>query len=231
MKAITAVLAQDTSFRDMASCNSDDGDKEGDKRRSALHTLDISLTKCGEDGASAVADMLRTNNTLTELNILQNTLSCRGVICIAKSLKLNKTLKTLYLGMTECGNEGAIAIADMLYSNETLTKLYLQNEPFNSDIQLDNKFGKNGAVALAAALKVNKALKELHLRNNDITNEGRDCLIKALHVNTTLDKLCIKYPGDGSRRHKNGEPLKKKRRATGRIKWECDCTFPDFYVV
>ena len=65
VKAITAVLTQDTSLTDMAACNNDDGDKRG----SALHTLYIGDNKCGEDGASAVADMLRTNNTLTKLDI------------------------------------------------------------------------------------------------------------------------------------------------------------------
>ena len=90
-------------------------------------------------------------------------------------------------------------------------------------IHLHNKIGKNGAFALAHALKVNKSLKELHLSNNDITNEGLDCLIEALEENTTLDILCINYPGDGSRRHKSDEPLKKKRRPKGRITWDCDC--------
>ena len=107
-------------------------------------------------------------------------------------------------------------------SNETLTQLSLHNQ-VGYDEHLHNKIGKDGADALADALKVNKSLKELHLSNNDITNEGLDCLIKALEENTTLDKLCIKYPGDGSRRHKSDEPLKKKRRAKGRITWDCDC--------
>ena len=164
--------------------------------------------------------MLRTNNTLTVLDISNNPLSSRGVTCIVKALQLNKTLRTILLAMTECGNEDVAAIADMLHINETLTKLYLHNEV--DDRELNNKIGKDGAVALADALKVNKSLKELHLSNNDITNESLGCFIKALEENTTLDKLCIKYPGDGLRRHKNDEPLKKKHRATGRITWDCD---------
>ena len=189
------------------------------KRGSALDTLDISDNMCGEVGA--LADMLRTNNTLTELDISINPLSSRGVTSIAKALKLNKTLRFIYLEMTECGIDGVVDIADMLHSNQTLTKLYLNNEVGYNE--LNNKIGKDGAVALADALKVNKSLKELHLSNNDITNEGLGCLIKALEENTTLDKLCIKYPGDGSRRNKNDEPMKKKRGAEGRITWDCYC--------
>ena len=222
VKAIAAVLTQDTS-----ACNNDDGDKDGDKGGSALHILNISETGFGEDGASAVADMLSTNNTLTELDISVNPLSSRGFTCIAKALKLNKTLKHLNLNKTKC-DEGAVAISDMLRSNETLTVLYLQNDSDYLIVSMKymlmaNKIGKDGAVALAAALKVNKSLKKLHLSNNDITNEGLGCLKKALEENTTLDKLCIKYPGDGLRRHKNDEPLKKKRRAEERITWDCDC--------
>ena len=100
---------------------------DGDKRGSALHTVEINTTTCGEVGAFAVADMLRTNNTLTELDISYNPLSSRGVTPIAKALKLNKTLKMIFLDTTECGND-VVAIADMLHSNQTLTKLYLHNE-------------------------------------------------------------------------------------------------------
>ena len=217
VKAITAVLTHDTSSTDMAACNNDDGDKRG----SALHTLDNINNMCGEVGAFAVAHMLQTNNTLTKLVISHNSLRSRGVTSIAKALKLNKTLKIIFLAMTECGIDGVVDIADMLHSNQTLTKLDLHNNEAYGE--LNNKIGKDGAVALAAALKVNKSLKELHLSNNDITNDGLDCLLKALEENTTLDKLCIKYPGDGSRRHKNDEPLKKKRRAEGRITWNCYC--------
>ena len=110
--AITAALTQDTSSKDMAACNNDDGDKRG----SALHTLFINTNMCGEVGAFAVADMLRTNNTWTELHILFNPLSSRGVTSIAKALKLNNTLKIIILCNTECGNDRVVAIADMLHS-------------------------------------------------------------------------------------------------------------------
>ena len=217
VKAIAAALTQDTSSTDMAVCNNDDGDKQG----SALRTLAIGSNVCGEVGAFAVADMLRTNSTLTELVISDNPLSSRGITSIAEALKLNKTLKIIFLDTTKCGNDGVVDIADMLHSNQSLIKLHLQSERHYHE--LNNKIGKDGAVALAAALKVNKSLKQLHLSNNDITNEGLGCLIKALEENTTLDKLCIKYPDDDSRRHKNDEPLKKKRRTKGRITWNCDC--------
>ena len=218
VKVITAVLTQYTSLTDIAACNNDDGDKG----RSALHTLNINATEFGEDGAFAVAEMLRTNNTLTKLFMSHNPLGYRGVTGVAEALKFNKTLECLHLTSTDCGNEGAVAIADMLYSNETLTKMYLDNFS-KTDEHLYNKIGKDGAVAIADALHVNKSLKELHLSNNDITNKGLDCLIKALQENTTLDKFCIKFPGDDSRRHKNDEPLKRKRRAEERITWDCDC--------
>ena len=110
--AITAALTQDTSSKDMTACNNDDGDKRG----SALHTLFINTNMCGEVGAFAVADMLRTNNTLTELDISYNPLSSRGVTSIAEELQLNKTLQIIFLDSTECGNDRVVAIADMLHS-------------------------------------------------------------------------------------------------------------------
>ena len=91
VKAITAALTQDASFTDLTACNNDDGDKRGDKGGSALHTLFITENEFGEDGASAVADMLRTNNTLTELDIsVQSTWIQRSYLrCEGTKIKQN----------------------------------------------------------------------------------------------------------------------------------------------
>ena len=198
VKAITAALTPDTSLMGMATRNNDNdhSDRKDGRRCSALHYLYLKHTKCGEQGAFAVAQMLRSNNTLLRLDINENPLGCKGVTHIAKALKSNKMLNHLDLRSTDCGDEGAVALAGMLHSNKTLTVLLISH--FGVDMSdIINKVGKVGAVALADALRVNNSLKELHLSNNNITDEGFKCLTKALLKNTALEKLCVEYPGDG----------------------------------
>ena len=223
VKAMTAALTPGTSFTDMTARNDDNYDysnREDGRKTSALDTLSLEGTQCGElEGASAVADMLRSNNTLTTLDISFNPLGSKGITYVAEALKSNRMLNSLNLKEADCSNEGATAIADMLRSNQTLMKLFLSNYSIQSK-QHGNKVGKDGAVALAGALRINNSLKELHLSNNDITDEGMKCLAEGLLVNTALEKLCIKYPGDGL------SALDKdlRERVENRITWDCSCT-------
>lgn len=222
VKAITTALTSDTSLTGMAARNNNRNPsfREDGKKGSALHILSLEGTECGQEGASAVAAMLCTNNTLTTLDISYNPLDSKGVTYVAEALKPNRTLNSLDLREADCSNEGAAAIADMLRSNQTLTKLLISNYHMESK-QHANKVDKDGAVALADALRVdNSALKELHLSNNDITDEGLKYFAEALLVNTVLDKLCIKYPGDGLIALDHAT----RARVESRITWDCSCT-------
>ena len=222
VKAMTAAITSGTLSTDMAGRNDDNYDhsnREDGREGSALHTLSLEGTQCGEEGASAVADMLRTNNTLTTLDISHNPLGSKGVTYVSEALKSNRTLNSLNLKETDCSNEGAEATADMLRSNQTLTKLFLSNYPLQSK-EHGNKVDKDGAVALAGALQINNSLKELHLSNNDITDEGMKYLAEGLLVNTALEKLCIKYSGDGL----SALDQDMRERVENRITWDCSCT-------
>ena len=224
VKAITAALTPDTSLMGMATRNNDNdhSDREDGRRWSALHYLSLQGTNCGEQGALAVTEMLRSNDTLLQLNIPDNPLGCKGVTYIAEALKSNRTLNCLDLIQTDCSDEGAAALADMLRSNKTLGKLSISS-CFNTEHVWSNKVGKDGAVALADALRDNNSLKELHLRNNDITDEGFKCLAEALLENTALEELCVEYPahpGDGLAALDQNTREKVEERITS----ECYCT-------
>ena len=218
MKAITAALTPDTSLMGMATRNNnnDHSDRKDGRRWSALEYLFLQSTECGEQGALAVAEMLRSNNTLLELAIDFNPLGCKGVTHIAEALKSNRTLNHLDLKRTDCSDKGAVALADMLHSNETLVKLFICN--CNGTTEWINKVGEDGAVALADALRVNNSLKELHLSNNDITDEGLKYLAQVLLENTALEKLCVKYQGDGL------AALDQTITIEETITWNCACT-------
>jgi Ran GTPase-activating protein (RanGAP) involved in mRNA processing and transport len=57
--------------------------------------LDLSWNGFEDDGARALCDSMRVNNTLTELNIRNNRISTVGAAHIARGLEGNNTLEVL----------------------------------------------------------------------------------------------------------------------------------------
>ena len=130
------------------------------------------------NGSKAIANALRENTTLTEINLDENYIGDLGVKAIAEVLiKDNKTLKKLKLASNEFGVEGAKAIAEALKENRSLITL---------DIQRNNKLGNEGIKVLADALKINKTLKEINLWSTGFDNEGAKSLVEALKINKTI---------------------------------------------
>eukprot|EP00043_Microstomoeca_roanoka_P028686 m.18974 g.18974 ORF g.18974 m.18974 type:complete len:96 (+) comp8596_c0_seq1:207-494(+) len=64
--------------------------------------------------------MLRTNRTLTELDLYYNDIDEAGAIALAEALKCNNTLLTLSLSRNNITDAGARAIVDALKVNQTL---------------------------------------------------------------------------------------------------------------
>ncbi len=60
-----------------------------------MKVLDLSMNGFEDDGARALCDALRGNNTLTELNIRNNRISTVGAAHIARGLEGNCTLEVL----------------------------------------------------------------------------------------------------------------------------------------
>ena len=65
----------------------------------------------GDKGVTAIADMLKTNSTLTTIN-----LNCEF------------WNHSLTYPVNQIGDEGSTAIADMLKTNSTLTSIHLRGE-------------------------------------------------------------------------------------------------------
>jgi len=57
--------------------------------------LDLSWNGFADDGAAAVGDSLRENNTLLELDLSNNRISTKGALRLSEGLKVNDTLKIL----------------------------------------------------------------------------------------------------------------------------------------
>ena len=87
----------------------------------------MNANRIGVDGAKAIAEALKVNPVLTELDLYNNQIRDDGAKAIAEALKVNPVLTTLYLGYNSIGDDGAKAIAEALKVNPVLTKLNLQS--------------------------------------------------------------------------------------------------------
>ena len=142
------------------------------RKLQSFKILDISWNKIDYEGATALAEALKVNTTLTTLNISYNNIDDEGATALAAALGKdgNKTLTTLNITYNNIGDEGATALAEALKENKTLTTLDISG----------NDIGVEGATALAAALKVNKTLITLNIILCKIGAEGAKAFAKAL---------------------------------------------------
>ncbi|KJE94543.1 hypothetical protein CAOG_05175 [Capsaspora owczarzaki ATCC 30864] len=133
----------------------------------------------GDAGAQAIAEALKVNTTLTQLDLPYNQIGDVGAHAIAQALKVNTTVTKLYLLRNQIGDVGAQAIAEALKGNTTLTHVNL----------FHNHIGDAGAQAIAEALKGNTKLTKLYLGWNRVGDAGALSISEALQKNTTLRNL------------------------------------------
>ncbi|KAG0196550.1 hypothetical protein BGX28_009996, partial [Mortierella sp. GBA30] len=137
---------------------------------------------CEEKEVRRLAETLKTNSTLTTLDLSSNSIGENGAIALSEALKTNSTLTTLHLKRNSIGDNGAVALSEALNTNSTVTTLNLSY----------NSIGDNGAVALSETLKTNSTLTILDLRNNSIRDDGVVALSEALKTNSTLTTLDLR---------------------------------------
>ena len=149
------------------------------KTNSTVTELNLSKNMVGDDGVAALAEAIKTNPTLTELNLSKNVVGDDGVAALAEAIKTNSTLTELNLSTNTAGDGGVAALAEAIKTNSTLTELNLS----------DNYINDEGVAALAEAIKTNSTLTELNLSDNYIHDEGVAALTEAIKTNSTLTEL------------------------------------------
>ena len=107
-------------------------------------------------GAVALADALRHNRSLEELDLSANPgVGCEGAVALGAALVRNSSLRSLNLGGCGLGDDGACALAQSLAGARGLRSLSL----------FTNSIGDAGAVELAAGA-ARSELESLELRGN-----------------------------------------------------------------
>ncbi|KAF9419435.1 hypothetical protein BGZ76_004246 [Entomortierella beljakovae] len=158
------------------------------KTNNTLTSLNLDHSTLGNGGALALSEALKTNTTLTTLDLRNNSIGNEGALALSEALKINATLTTLNLRSNSIESEGALAFSEALKTNTTLTSLSLWSNPIRNE----------GTLALSEALKTNTALTTLNLCHNLIKTEGALALSEALKTNTTLIALDLNGNSIGS---------------------------------
>lgn len=115
-----------------------------------------------DDGAIALAEVLKNNNTLISLELEWNDIGDIGAAALAAALKGNQTLRKLDLARNKITDAGISSFAELLKSKKNLDKLEVFGNPF----------GEKGAKALIDAMQFNysltKAIDFLPNTNSDM---------------------------------------------------------------
>ena len=173
---------------------------------SALHTLYLAGNHMGEDGAIALADVIRRGCAVTKLHLTGNRLGPDGVIGITEAIledevrrkdasngvKNARGIQELFLGGTSMGPMGCHAVGTMLSRSTTIRVISLANCGITDE----------EVAVLAICIKNNREalpLEALQLSFNAITCKGLDLLTNALWGSQFIRELLLDNNDIGDR--------------------------------
>lgn len=106
---------------------------------------------------SGIAAALKSNDSLEELYLHNNCLTCPSAEQLAGMLQTNQSLRSLHLGYNHIQNKGCTALAKSLVSNTSLRILGLDH----------NRITTVGSSAMENALQYNFVIQQIDLSMND----------------------------------------------------------------
>ena len=153
------------------------------KRSGSLSSLNLNCIDIGDAGATALAEVLRTNTTLNSLGLCNNPgIGNPSVMSLCEALKVNTTLCSLDLSGTGISDAGVLSLVEVLKTNaSSLTSLLL------SDIKISHQSLRS----IAEVLRVNSTLKDLTFEGNKVGVGGTKLIAESLKANTTLKLLSL----------------------------------------
>eukprot|EP00439_Symbiodinium_sp_Y106_P062220 s2769_g9.t1 len=150
----------------------------------------------------AIAGVLKTNATLTHIDLRLGKIGSEGVKAIGEALKINSTLTSIDLKDNHIGDAGGKAIGEASKTNSTLISIHLSR----------NRIGLEGGKAIAKALKTNSTLRCINLEGNAMEWEGEEAIAEALQTNATLTHM--NFRGNLIRDQASTNMFKTKRNST-----------------
>jgi hypothetical protein len=162
-----------------------------------VDTLVLANNNLGTPGAALLARALRTNATLTRLDLENNRIACAGVRAICDALSVNcKSSGTLFVRCLNVNHNtikaaGALALADYLRLGHTAGSgsgtgtgtdgaFIVGSFGCVELLACNNSLGNVGATALADAVRASLTLQRLDVRNIAVTETGAQALNEAM---------------------------------------------------
>lgn len=141
-----------------------------------------------EDVAKHAATMLGLNRRLQSLCLANCRIGDDSVAHLAQALRTNTSLTCLDLRANRVKASGAAALADVLLGAADHAKTH--RSAFQPPLKIldlgHNAIGDEGAIALADAVAKECSLYELHVGANDVDDAGLDAIAKACHQPNNL---------------------------------------------
>lgn len=143
--------------------------------------LDLCENSITSSGFEDLCKSLKGNTALTKLDISHNVLDNLPMNLLGELLSVNSSLETLYLSYNYIGDEAFAPIANSLLVNTTLSTLKLDN----------NRLGPISGMRIGTILSVNSSLTSLDIFANPFKNMGCFSIAKGLSENNSLTHLDI----------------------------------------
>ncbi|KAF9195944.1 hypothetical protein BGZ49_002944 [Haplosporangium sp. Z 27] len=151
------------------------------KRNKYLISLDLELNHIGQGksivGLRALAEVLKVNTTLRELNLSFNLFTAEAITELSLGMAVNSTLESVIFTNCCLPTEAAVSLAKSLTATTGLQNLGLTSNP---DIGVD------GYWALASSLVKNRSLKGIQL---DYNSEDRQALYESFQNSLTRNHI------------------------------------------
>ncbi|KAL0242791.1 hypothetical protein GEMRC1_005354 [Eukaryota sp. GEM-RC1] len=157
------------------------------KTNTTVTSVNLKSNSIGAEGATALAEALKVNTSVTTVYLCVNFIEAEGARALAEALKVNASVTSINLSGNSVGAEGARALAEALKVSDSISNL---------DLSI-NSVGDEGARALADALKVNTSVTSVNLMFNSIGDEGARALAEALKVNTSVASVNLRFNSIG----------------------------------
>uniref|UniRef100_A0A7S1J7W3 F-box domain-containing protein n=1 Tax=Eutreptiella gymnastica TaxID=73025 RepID=A0A7S1J7W3_9EUGL len=151
---------------------------------STIQRLQLVDNRLGISGIKEIAEGIRVNNSMEDLNLGHCGIADRGARAVGAALEENSRLRGLNLAGNQITDDGVVALARGLISNSGLNALDLTG----------NHLTCLAAEVVAEALQVNGHLKALAMNGTgDIQDPGCIALAQALTVNNSLQSLSVAH--------------------------------------
>ncbi|XP_061358138.1 RAN GTPase-activating protein 1 [Gastrolobium bilobum] len=149
----------------------------------ALRYLNLSTNAMGEKGINAFRSLLKSQNNLEELYLMNDGISEEAAKAVSELIPSTEKLRVLHFHNNMTGDEGAIAISELVKRSPALEDFRCSSTRVCSD----------GGVALAESLGTCTQLKKLDLRDNMFGVEAGVALSKVIPVFADLTEIYLSY--------------------------------------